>query len=239
MSVPYVSQLGNKATLDCGEACSAMIGRYQGHNTTIEQVEDAMNRHDMLDSLSNLKKGCDKLGIEVRQFTYVGVIDLSEWTNNGHPAICLVDYSRIPSYAKQSDYKGGHFIVVYKIDSYVWYHDPLYKADVQIRRHEFLDAFKNSALVDNKEIQIVPPIIEDDEMNEDTFLKHWVPFVRQQRREQHKLLGAFVEKVNTAGAIGMYDKNYNLIKKYKSEQEYNDDGWKSWVDVEKVKEWIL
>jgi len=168
MNVPYVSQTGNSISNDCGEACVSMVGRYQGKDTTIEQVQDAMRRWNQADSLSNLRKAADYLGIKTKQFTYIALDPLASAIGTEHPAICLVNYGKIPPYAKTSSYDGGHFIVVHEIDNWVWYHDPLYKANVQITRKEFTNAFKNSALVDDY-TKPAPPIIEELEMSPEEF----------------------------------------------------------------------
>jgi ABC-type bacteriocin/lantibiotic exporter with double-glycine peptidase domain len=234
--LPYVSQSG---TLNgCGEACLAMIGQAMGKSTTVKDVERAMGRYGLMDTLSHLKAGADRLGIPLKQFSYIGTGYLEEYTNNGQPAICLVDYKLIPPYAKRpgETYTGGHYVLVYRIDRYVWYHDPLFRASVQISRIEFLKAFKNMALVSLNRFESNTE--EETEMDENTFLKHWVPFVRDQRRRQSKLLGAYVKKTGKGDAIGMYDSQDRLIKTYTSATEYEDDGWKTWSDVGK-KDWLL
>jgi hypothetical protein len=82
------------------------------------------------------------------------------------------------------------------------------------------------------------PIIEGD-MDEGTFLKHWVPFVRDERRRSSKLLGAYVGKTGNGDEVGMFDKDGRIVKVYASETQYNDDGWKSWEDVQLGKNWKL
>lgn len=161
MDIKYVSQVGNNVRNDCGEACVSMVGDYQDIQVTIEQVEEAMNRHGLTDSPAHLQEACDKLAIKTRMYPYIAMADLEKMVAGGHPVICLVDYYKIPSYAKTSSYTGLHYVVVYEVDGAVWYNDPFYKAGVRISYIEFMDAFRHKALVDNKEIQIVPPIIEE------------------------------------------------------------------------------
>jgi ABC-type bacteriocin/lantibiotic exporter with double-glycine peptidase domain len=243
LNVPYTSQVGNQYRNDCGEACAAMIAGYAGKVITIDQMQRAMGRVNQTDTLGQLGGGLEKFGIETRIHSPVNIGGIAEFVRQGKPPICLVTYSKIPKYAKTSTYTGGHFVVVVGVDTHVQYHDPLGRANQRITKQEWDFAFQSQCLVNTvgylpaTPTNPLPP--EGQEMDEHTFLKHWVPFVRDQRRRTNKLLGAYVAKPNPNGQdVAMYDKEGRIVKVYASETQYNDDGWRSWADVGD-KNWAL
>ena len=116
--VPYVSQVGNSATNDCGPAVCVMLGRWVGKSMNLGPVywADYIGKRDQLTSRSDLERiligmGCTPVtGIATR-----------------YPRIELVSYPKLPK-RYLANYTGNHWIVRL---SETQYSDPLWPTEAQ------------------------------------------------------------------------------------------------------------
>jgi ABC-type bacteriocin/lantibiotic exporter with double-glycine peptidase domain len=162
LQVPYKSQHGGWNL--CGEACAVMMGAYFGKDFTNSEMEAAMQRYGLCDTLAQLKDGLAYFGIPVYVNNYLPLPNLTECIREGKPVICLINYGKVPKYAKlDQTYTGGHFVLVIGVDGSVHYHDPLGRADQTVTHEEWNSFYLNQALV--------PELSKETEMSEETALR--------------------------------------------------------------------
>lgn len=160
LDVPYQSQVGNNIYNDCGESCCVMLGAYYGKTFTISEAQDAMERYGMCDTLSQLRDCMNHFNIPCYVNNYLPLPNLTECIREGKPVICLINYGKVPRYAKlDQTYTGGHFVLVIGVDGSVHYHDPLGRADQTVTHEEWNSFYLNQALV--------PEITLEDEMTDE------------------------------------------------------------------------
>lgn len=148
LEVPYQTQVANGIWNDCGESCCVMVGKYYGKEFTISEMEDKMNRHGQTDTLVQLKDGIAQFGIEMFVDNQMNLPFLVEALQQGKPSICLINYGKVPPYAKiDQTYTGYHFVVLIGCDDLVHYHDPLGRSDQTVQKSEWDRFFTGQSLI--------------------------------------------------------------------------------------------
>jgi len=252
LSVSYKSQYDADAHLskaDCGQTCLSMLANYiLNINIPTDSITEYLNDYNQI-NLDQLIKAAEWMGMGAVH-THGSIDDLYKYIDEGKPVMCLLEYGKVPDSLKQDQaYQSGHFVLIigYK-EHNLYYHDPdfsganRYKgADIEIDRDQFQYAWNTSVYIGQPYSIIVPLQGREEFMTSEEFIKnYWVPFVKQQRREQHKLLGCYVKKPdpNKAG-VAMYSASGSKVKGYKTQEDYEMDGWKAWSDLEVGKGWAL
>jgi len=232
----------------CGEACVAMLANYELSTTyTAKQIEIKPNG---MDTPAELVKMGERVGLSLtwRRNQYAGAI--KGLLDSQRPVILLVQYGALPKRVRVGTYTDGHYLVAVGYDdTWIYYYDPLSPSQQGITWQElgkawgvsgYSSTFLYSNRIPTKPVPEPIPPTGDNEMDEGTFLKHWVPFVRDQRRRTNRLLDAYVAKPdNDKPDVAMYDANGKLVKVYGSQVDYEDDGWKAWEDLDRGKGWTL
>lgn len=244
LNVGYISQQHNWFANDCGEACSAMSANYcYDASITIEQVQAVIGRPNSCDVPFALRNALNRMGYPHETTMTVDPNKLAGFINDRKPVIVLVNYRYVPQ--KAFWFTGGHYLLLTgHNEAGFYYHDPLFRtaergANKHISHFDFKKAWVSSFQIvvskqgKPKEEEIMGMSVQE------FFEDHWVPATLYDRRIANKDAKRYVKKTGKGDEIGMYDKNSKLLKRYKSEGDYVNDGWKKWEDVEKGKNWKL
>lgn len=158
LSVPWLSQLGDKASYgigDCGEACAAMVLLFLGKAiTSVDDVSKASGLKQNFTSSAwwDVVKSASAFGVILEHAANQTLNNLQDELVANRPVIVLVNYQSIPPTLRHDPkYNSGHFLVVVGIDAQsVYVHDPYWQdsvhgAYIAYPREDFLAAWSTRA----------------------------------------------------------------------------------------------